>query len=73
MVHVSTNEVFAGDNPAGYEEWMPRNPANPYGRSKAAGEVLRTKSAQQLLHRASRLALCPARPELYPRHLRPRS
>lgn len=39
MVHISTNEVFAGDNPAGYEEWMPRNPANPYGRSKAAGEV----------------------------------
>ena len=39
MVHVSTNEVFAGDNPAGYEEWMPLNPANPYGRSKAAAEV----------------------------------
>ena len=39
MVHISTNEVFAGDNPAGYEEWMPRNPANPYGRSKAAAEA----------------------------------
>jgi dTDP-4-dehydrorhamnose reductase len=38
MVHISTNEVFAGDNPAGYEEWMPRKPANPYGRSKAAAE-----------------------------------
>lgn len=38
MVHISTNEVFAGDKPAGYTEWMPLNPANPYGRSKAAAE-----------------------------------
>ncbi|MEW5988609.1 MAG: dTDP-4-dehydrorhamnose reductase [Chloroflexota bacterium] len=47
MLHVSTNEVFAGDNPAGYEEWMPRNPINPYGRSKAAAEWY----VQSLLHR----------------------
>ena len=39
LVHVSTNEVFAGDNPDGYEEWMPPAPRNPYGRSKAAAEV----------------------------------
>lgn len=39
MLYVSTNEVFAGDNRDGYEEWMPLDPANPYGRSKAAGEV----------------------------------
>ena len=39
MVHISTNEVFAGDNPAGYEEWMPLNAVNPYGRSKAAAEL----------------------------------
>lgn len=38
MVHLSTNEVFAGDQPAGYEEWMPLNPQNSYGRSKAAAE-----------------------------------
>lgn len=38
MVHVSTNEVFAGDRPDGYEEWMPPDPINPYGRSKAAAE-----------------------------------
>ncbi len=38
MVQVSTNEVYAGNNPAGYEEWMPLSPINPYGRSKAAGE-----------------------------------
>jgi dTDP-4-dehydrorhamnose reductase len=39
MVHISTNEVFAGDNPAGYEEWMPLSAVNAYGRSKAAAEV----------------------------------
>jgi dTDP-4-dehydrorhamnose reductase len=39
MVHVSTNEVFGGDNLNGYEEWMPLNPGNGYGRSKAAGET----------------------------------
>ncbi len=38
MVHISTNEVFSGDNPAGYEEWMPLSPRNPYGISKAAAE-----------------------------------
>ena len=39
MVHISTNEVFRGDNEAGYEEWMPLDPNNPYGRSKAAAET----------------------------------
>ncbi|MBP6015943.1 MAG: dTDP-4-dehydrorhamnose reductase [Candidatus Promineofilum sp.] len=39
MVHVSTNEVFAGTAPGGYEEWMPLAPRNAYGRSKAAAEV----------------------------------
>ncbi|MCB9432900.1 MAG: dTDP-4-dehydrorhamnose reductase [Ardenticatenaceae bacterium] len=38
LVHISTNEVFAGDNPAGYAEWMPLEPRNEYGRSKAAAE-----------------------------------
>lgn len=38
MVHLSTNEVFSGHEPLGYEEWRPLAPANPYGRSKAAGE-----------------------------------
>lgn len=47
MVHISSNEVFAGDNPAGYEEWMPRNPMNAYGRSKAAAEA----HVQNLLNR----------------------
>lgn len=39
LVHISTNEVFAGDNPAGYEEWMALSPRNPYGVSKAAAET----------------------------------
>jgi dTDP-4-dehydrorhamnose reductase len=39
MVHISTNEVFSGSNPAGYEEWMAHSPVNPYGRSKAAAEA----------------------------------
>ena len=38
LVHISTNEVFGGDRPDGYEEWVPLNPCNPYGRSKAAAE-----------------------------------
>ncbi len=40
LLHVSTNEVFAGDHPDGYEEWLPPNPINAYGRSKAAAEFL---------------------------------
>ncbi|MEM7113226.1 MAG: dTDP-4-dehydrorhamnose reductase [Chloroflexota bacterium] len=39
LAHISTNEVFGGENQAGYEEWMGLNPCNPYGRSKAAAEV----------------------------------
>lgn len=39
LVHISTNEVFSGDDPAGYEEWRPLSPRNPYGRSKAAAET----------------------------------
>jgi dTDP-4-dehydrorhamnose reductase len=39
LAHISTNEVFSGDHPQGYEEWMPMAPRNPYGRSKAAAEA----------------------------------
>ena len=38
MMQISTNEVFAGIQPNGYDEWMPLDPINPYGESKAAGE-----------------------------------
>ena len=39
MLHVSTNEVFAGDRVDGYEEWMPIDPINEYGHSKAMAET----------------------------------
>ncbi len=48
LVHISTNEVFSGDNPNGYEEWMPIAPRNPYARSKAAAEF----HVRHLLQRA---------------------
>ena len=38
MVHVSTNEVFSGEDTAGYEEWRQLDPINAYARSKAAAE-----------------------------------
>lgn len=38
LLYISTNEVFSGDNPAGYDEWDVPRPINAYGRSKAAGE-----------------------------------
>ena len=39
LVHISTNEVFAGDRPnSGYNEWDLPSPINAYGNSKAAGE-----------------------------------
>ena len=40
MVHISTNEVFPGQNPNGYDEWHQTEAVNPYGRSKLAGEFL---------------------------------
>lgn len=46
LVHISTNEVFAGDLISGYEEWRPLNPRNAYGRSKAAAEA----HVRNLLH-----------------------
>ncbi len=39
LVHISTNEVFAGNCVEGYEEWMPLDPINAYGRSKAIAET----------------------------------
>ena len=40
MVHISTNEVFPGNKPNGYDEWDQTEAVNPYGRSKMAGEFL---------------------------------
>ncbi len=54
IVHVSTNEVFAGDRLDGYEEWMPLNPVNAYGRSKAAAEFhVRTISPRHYITRTA--------------------
>ncbi|MDX1613584.1 MAG: dTDP-4-dehydrorhamnose reductase [Candidatus Promineifilaceae bacterium] len=47
MVHVSTNEVFSGRHPEGYDEWSSLEPINAYGRSKAMAEV----HAQDILER----------------------
>jgi dTDP-4-dehydrorhamnose reductase len=38
--YVSTDYVFEGNEPKGYEEDAPVHPINVYGASKAAGEVL---------------------------------
>lgn len=39
MLHISTNEVFAGKELTGYTEWMTLDPISAYGRSKAAAEA----------------------------------
>src|SRR5262249_16416853 len=39
LVHISTDYVFDGTNPAGYREHDPVAPVNAYGRSKAKGEA----------------------------------
>lgn len=46
LIHISTNEVFPGERPVGYEEWMHPRPINPYGRSKAFAEM----HVQSILH-----------------------
>ena len=38
LAYLSTDYVFAGENPAGYAENDPRDPVNQYGLSKARGE-----------------------------------
>lgn len=38
MVHISTNEVFSGEDGRAYREFDRPHPINPYGRSKADAE-----------------------------------
>ncbi len=40
LIHFSTDYVFHGDKPQGYQEEDQTNPLNAYGRSKALGEKL---------------------------------
>lgn len=48
LVHYSTDYVFSGTNPSGYEENdQPSNPVNTYGESKLLGEKLIQKFSQK--------------------------
>jgi dTDP-4-dehydrorhamnose reductase len=54
LVHLSTDYVFDGRKGAPYGEDDPVNPANAYGRSKAAGEAaVRTACAAHVILRTS--------------------
>ncbi len=39
IVYISSNEVFAGNDPAPLDEYATPAPANPYGYSKRVGEI----------------------------------
>jgi dTDP-4-dehydrorhamnose reductase len=55
-VYVSTDYVFDGENPRGYEEDDPTGPINVYGVSKASGErLVRLTTPDSLLVRGSGL------------------
>lgn len=47
LVHFSTDYVFDGKNPAGYDEMAEPNPINAYGRSKLAGEKIILENLKQ--------------------------
>jgi dTDP-4-dehydrorhamnose reductase len=47
LIHISTNEVFAGDWPGGYEEWQQPRPINAYGHSKTWAEFYVRTTHQQ--------------------------
>jgi dTDP-4-dehydrorhamnose reductase len=55
-IYVSTDYVFGGENPDGYEEDAPMRPLSVYGVSKAAGErLVRLADHQALVVRVSGL------------------
>jgi dTDP-4-dehydrorhamnose reductase len=61
LVHVSTDYVFAGDQPAGYREDASRAPISKYGETKAAGEALvEAVGGQVYIVRTSKLFGRPA-------------
>jgi dTDP-4-dehydrorhamnose reductase len=54
LIHLSTDYVFDGENPAAYTEADPVNPLSVYGASKAAGEsAVRQRLAQHVILRTS--------------------
>jgi dTDP-4-dehydrorhamnose reductase len=56
LVHISTDYVFDGDDPAPYDETSGPNPLNVYGVSKLAGEYfVRNRCRRHLLVRTSGL------------------
>jgi dTDP-6-deoxy-L-lyxo-4-hexulose reductase RmlD-like protein len=54
LIHLSTDYVFDGENPAAYTEADPVNPLSVYGASKAQGEsAVRQRLAQHVIFRTS--------------------
>jgi dTDP-4-dehydrorhamnose reductase len=54
LIHLSTDYVFDGENPAAYTEADPVNPLSVYGASKAEGEsAVRQRLAQHVIFRTS--------------------
>ncbi len=54
LVQISSNEVFPGEKPEGYDEWDTTRPINPYAKSKLAGEFnVRSLHRQHYIVRTS--------------------
>ena len=72
MLYISTNEVFDGTKTEPYLEFDAPNPINAYGRSKLAGENVRPRLADAVLHRPHRVVVWQRRQSLCPQDDPPR-